>query len=432
MKIKAPKGLFDILPYGSIEPWKQTHLWHYFENKVRELCHTYGYQELRFPIFEQVDLFQRGVGPTSDIVTKEMYLFKDKAGRELALRPEGTSSLIRAFLENHLYETGKVHKFFYMGPMFRYERPQAGRYRQHHQFGVEALGVSSPEQDAEAIDLLYQLYRKLGLKNIELQINSVGDVESREAFKKAFKEYLTPHLDKLSPDSKVRFEKNPLRILDSKDPQDKVLLQGAPSILSHLTPQSKEHFSALLRLLDGLHIPYTINEKIVRGLDYYQKTVFEFISNQLGSQNAVGGGGRYDGFISLLGGPNLPGIGFGVGIERVLMTMLQEKIDIPEPLAPFSYFIPLGKEGEQALFLPALEARHRNIPVEIDLNVKKIHTALSQASKVGAKYAIIAGEKEVQEGYVTWKNLDTGDETKNPLDNLTDDLNRKWKEHENN
>ncbi len=207
-------------------------------------------------------------------------------------------------------------------------------------------------------------------------------------------------------------------------------MQGAPSILSFLTPQAKDHFSHLLRILDGLRIPYLINEKIVRGLDYYQKTVFEFTSEQLGSQNAIGGGGRYDGFISSLGGPNLPGIGFGAGIERILMTLLNQKADIPNPDSPFCYFIPLGKEGEKALFLPTLEARHRGIPVEIDLSVKKIHTALSQASKVGANYAIIAGEREIEENSVTWKNLETGEEEKHSFDTLLDDLTRKWQNNE--
>lgn len=426
MKGKIPKGLFDILPYGEDAPWKSSHIWQHVEEEIRKVTTDYGYQEIRFPIFEHASLFQRGVGPTSDIVTKEMYLFKDKAGRELALRPEGTSSVLRAFSEHNLASAKKTHKLFYYGPMFRYERPQSGRYRQHHQFGVEAIGVSSAEQDAEVIDLLCELYRRLGIKNFHLEINSVGDLSSREAFQKAFKDFLQPQLNKLSEDSKLRFEKNPLRILDSKDPHDKAIVAKAPSILSFLSPQSKDHFSHLLRILDSLRLPYTINDRIVRGLDYYQKTVFEITTDVLGSQNAIGGGGRYDGFLPLLGGPDLPGIGFGAGIERIIQVMLHQKINLPLIKGPFAYFIPLGDEAREKLFTYTTRARHQNISADIDLHSKKIHHALSYASTIGAKFSLIAGSRELEENVVKWKNMETQEEEIRPFDQILEDLNNKW------
>ena len=276
-KIAIPPGVFDILP-NSEEQWQNSHLWNYLESTIKEIAYLYGFQEVRTPIFERAELFQRGVGDTSDIVSKEMYLFEDKGKRMMSLRPEGTASVMRAFIENQLQNRGQIHKLFYIGPMFRYDRPQAGRYRQHHQFGIEAIGLDSPEQEAEVIDLLYSLYQRLGLQNLKVCINSIGNDETRSNFRTALIEYLRPMYQDLSEESKIRLDKNPLRILDSKDPKDQQIVAKAPSILEFLDTDSKEHFNQLQNWLNRLSIPFEINHNLVRGLDYYNKTVFEVVA----------------------------------------------------------------------------------------------------------------------------------------------------------
>lgn len=291
MKIAIPPGVFDIIPIDDQEKWKSSYLWAHVEKIIRETARDYGYQEIRTPLFERTELFQRSVGDSSDIVSKEMYSFEDKGGRSLSLRPEGTAPVIRAFIEHQLHQKASVQKLFYIAPMFRYERAQAGRYRQHHQFGAEVIGNASPEQDAELIDLLYTLYQRLGLKNLTLFINSIGDNTSRQAFRKALKDYLAPQAALLSPDSQTRLELNPLRILDSKDPRDQEIVARAPSILNFLSEEANTHFEDLKRLLTLLRIPYQVNPLLVRGLDYYNKTVFEVVAGELGAQNSIGGGG---------------------------------------------------------------------------------------------------------------------------------------------
>ncbi len=292
MQYTIPKGTFDILPEAQKEEdkWCTSAHWQYLESVIRQTAHEYGFKEIRTPIFERTELFVRSVGESSDIVSKEMYTFLDRAERSMTLRPEGTAPVMRSFVEHRLYNTGAVHKLFYIGPMFRYERPQAGRYRQHHQFGAEAVGIGTPEQDVEVIDLLCEVYRRLGLKDLKVLINNIGDTESREAYLLSLKNYLEPHLEELSKDSQARFTKNILRILDSKDPNDQKILENAPSILDHLNEECKTHFEKVCRLLEKLNIAYEINPKLVRGLDYYNKTVFEITSTSLGSQNSVGGG----------------------------------------------------------------------------------------------------------------------------------------------
>lgn len=402
-KIQIPKGTFDVLPYGAEEQWQLTHLWQWVEEICRNTAREFGYQEIRTPIYERTELFDRGVGETSDIVTKEMFTFEDKGGRMMSLRPEGTSAVIRSFIENNLAQSGSVHKFFYIEPMFRYERPQSGRYRQHHQFGVEAIGVAGPEQDAEVIDLLYQVYRKLGIQDVKVNLNTVGDVESRLKFKAALLDYLRPHLDVLSEDSKVRFEKNPLRILDSKDPKDKEIVAGAPSILHYLTTAAKHHFQELCRLLDLIHIPYIINDKIVRGLDYYNKTVFEFITGP----TTLGGGGRYDGLIANFQGPDLPSVGFGTGLERVLQILLSQKASLPTPPFPSIYFIPMGEPAREKCFALATLLRHHQISAEVEWNAKKMQSAMQNAVKSGALYTAIIGDQELANEALQLKNLQT-------------------------
>jgi histidyl-tRNA synthetase len=405
MKVQIPKGTFDILPYGTDELWRLSHLWQYAEEILRTIAFEYCYKEIRTPIYERSELFDRSVGETSDIVTKEMFSFLDKGGRPISLRPEGTASVMRSFVENHLANLGPVHKFFYIGPMFRYERPQSGRYRQHHQFGVEAIGSSSFEQDAEVIDLLFQIYKKLGLKNLVVNLNSVGDSSGRAHFRTALLDYLRPHLQDLSQDSQARFEKNPLRILDSKDPKDREIIAQAPSILDHLTPASSHHFQELCRLLKLIQIPYVINDKIVRGLDYYNETVFEITSEDLGAQNTLGGGGRYDGLIASFEGPNLPGVGFATGLERVLQTMIAQKVSYPKSASPLVYFIPLGEEARDQCFSFATQCRHAGIATGIELHTKKIQTALQNATKEEALYCAIIGSDEMTKNVVQLKDL---------------------------
>ncbi|NGX30517.1 MAG: Histidine--tRNA ligase, partial [Candidatus Anoxychlamydiales bacterium] len=320
MKYQIPKGLFDILPNAK-ESFKEVNRWQYLESIINKLAIDYNFEEIRVPIFEKTELFLRGVGATSDIASKELYTFLDKAKRSMSLRPEGTASVMRAFIENNLSQEKKFHKLYYMGPMFRYDRPQKGRYRQHHQLGVEIIGDKSFEIDAEVIDMLVTLFKRLELKNLKLLINSIGDLETRTNYKKALLDFLKPNFENLSEESKARFDKNPMRILDSKDERDKKILKEAPSILDFLSDAAKKHFENLLNLLDKLDIKYEVDSKLVRGLDYYDDTVFEVVSEKLGgAQNSLGGGGRYNSLLKSLGGPDLPGIGFACGLERILQT----------------------------------------------------------------------------------------------------------------
>lgn len=422
MQHQLPKGTFDILPYGAPEEWQLSDLWQFVESTIRQVACDYGYRELRTPIYEMTGLFDRGVGETSDIVSKEMFTFQDKGGRSITLRPEGTAALMRSFLEHRLANLGSIHKFFYIGPMFRYERPQSGRYRQHQQFGVEAIGNAGPEQDAEAIDLLCEFYRRLGLKNLKVLLNTVGDLESRTAFKVALLDYLKPHLAHLSEDSKVRFEKNPLRILDSKDPKDKEIVKGAPSILNYLTDGAKTHFETLRRLLDQMHIPYVVDDKIVRGLDYYQKTVFEIIGGELGAQNTIGAGGRYDGLLATLGGPDLPAVGFGTGLERVIQVMIAQKAMRPKPCRPVVYFIPMGEEAKEKAMLLATQCRHQGIGADIELSGKKLQTALQNAVRAEVQYCAILGDTELAQNTIQLKNLATREQRTVRLEDLLKEL----------
>lgn len=418
MQYQIPKGTFDILPYGTEESWRLSDLWQYVEGVVRKISAEYDYREIRTPIYESTALFDRGIGETSDIVTKEMFTFEDKGGRSITLRPEGTAAVMRAFIENRLPNLGTVHKFFYLAPMFRYERPQSGRYRQHHQFGVEAIGNGGPEQDAEVIDLLCQFYKRLGLKNLKVHINTVGDKESRDNYKTALLDYLKPHFADLSEESKTRFEKNPLRILDSKDPKDKELIKSSPSILNYLTPDAQNHFQKLLSYLDLIEIPYLVNDRIVRGLDYYNKTVFEILTENLGAQNTLGGGGRYDGLISTFDGPNLPGVGFGSGLDRVLQVMMAQNIPLPKMSRPLVYFIPMGDEAKEKCFALATACRHHHIAADIELNAKKMQGAIQNGVRLEATYCAIIGSDELQKGFVQLKHLQTREQREVPFDQL--------------
>lgn len=422
MKYTVPPGVFDIVPVSAQEPWRNSHLWQYVEGHIRQLAQAYGFNEMRTPIFERAELWQRGVGESTDIVSKEMYLFEDKGKRLMSLRPEGTAAAMRAFIENQLGSQGSVQKLYYIGPMFRYDRPQAGRYRQHHQFGVEAIGSDSPEQDVEVIDLLYTLYSRLNLKGLRVFINSIADPESRSNFRDALRDYLRPHFAELSTDSQARFELNPLRILDSKDPKDQEFAKGAPSILDFLNSASQDHFEKVKQLLQAVKIPFEINPKLVRGLDYYNNTVFEVVAGELGAQNSIGGGGRYDGLLKLMGGPDLPAMGFGTGIERIIQTMLKQEASIP-PQDPIKVFlIPLGTAAQERCFTLLREIRQHNISATMDFSGRKLAKVMQLANQLGAQFVVVMGDEELQKGQVELKAMATGQKQTLSIEDLVSHL----------
>lgn len=426
MQYLIPKGVFDILPQepAAEDQWRNSDHWQYIEEIMRKTAHDYGFKEIRTPLFERTELFVRGVGESSDIVTKEMYTFEDKAERSMTLRPEGTAAVMRAFVEKHLDQLPGLHKFYYIGPMFRYERPQAGRYRQHHQFGAEAIGISSPEQDVEIIDMLWELYRRLGLKDLTIMLNSVGDETCRAPYKQALLDYLKPHFEELSPDSQVRYSKNVLRILDSKDPKDQKILESAPSILEMLNASCQEHLNRVCHLLAQLKLPFVLNPKLVRGLDYYNKTVFEITCGELGAHNTIVGGGRFDGLIRALGGPDLPAVGFATGIERLLQTMAKQQAPFPPPPHPLLFIVPLGEASRDLSFDLLCRLRHQGISAEIDLSGKKVQHGLQLANALKAEYTVVIGEEELSTQIVQLKKMATREVQRVALDDLVDLLSR--------
>lgn len=418
MSIQIPKGLYDIVPYSEKEKWKLIDYWHYVEKILHKLSNDYNYKEIRTPIFERTELFERGVGQATDVVSKEMYTFKDKAERLMSLRPEGTASLMRAFIENNFASYSQKHKLYYFGPMFRYDRPQKGRFRQFYQYGAEAVGDPSEEQDVEIIDMLHELYQRLGLKDLVLHINYIGQANTRNSFKEELKKYLKPHLNDLSKESQDRFIKNPMRILDSKDERDIKILENAPNILEFITNEDEESFKKICNLLSHLKIPYKINNKLVRGLDYYNKTVFEITSSYLGAQNALGGGGRYDSLLKEFNGPNLPAIGYAVGIERILQTMIAQGIKVEDLNNPFIFIIPLGEKSKNYSFTLISSLRKNRIPCDIDFNAKKIQKSLQIANKCNAKYVIIIGDDEMDKKKLKIKNMEKRTEEEVKFDTL--------------
>lgn len=424
MKVKSPIGVFDLLPgLLASDPWKRVELWQAVEQEIRSLCRIYGFGEVRTPVFECTELFQKGTGEGTDIVTKEMYNFEDLGGRSMTLRPEGTPPLARAFLEHGVQNQGLPQKFFYIAPMFRYERPQAGRYRQHHQFGAEVIGGSTPDQDAELIDLLTTLYRRLGLKNVSIVLNSLGGAEARQAFRKALLDFLAPHREKLSADSQKRMDQNPLRVLDSKDPADQAIVAHAPSILDFLDQESADHFAELRRILDRSKIPYEVSPRLVRGLDYYNRTVFEAVCRSgSGPSASLGGGGRYDGLLHLLGGADLPATGFGTGLERIIQTMIAHESPFLQKLpshAPDLLLIALGEEARLRCLDLLGELRRAGIAASMDFANKKLGKAMRYANSSGAKYVMVVGDTELSHEEVKMKEMATGEERSVRWDQLS-------------
>lgn len=417
MGIQAPPGVFDIVPEDSKNRWKESYLWAHVENVMKEMALLYGFKEIRTPIFEKTELFCRSVGEATDIVSKEMYTFKDRGERDLTLRPEGTAAVLRAVIENKLLDKQSL-KLFYIGPMFRYERAQAGRFRQFHQFGIEAFGNGSPEQDAEIIDLAYSLYVKLGVKGLKVKLGSLGNKESRNQYRSALIEFLQNHLTSLSEESRIRFEKNPLRILDSKDEKDQEILKEAPSLLNFLSSECVAHFEGVKNALTSLDIPFEVDDRLVRGLDYYQKTVFEIISSDLGAHNTLCGGGRYDGLLKELGGPDLPCTGFAIGIERTLQVMLKQEVALPPKESPVLYVIPMGEKGRKEAFKLVNSLRRLGLKSEMHFEEGKVGKGFAKASDLGSRYALALGERELETGTLEIKDLISGNKHALPLASL--------------
>ena len=400
--IQASRGTHDILP-SEIGYWQQV------EAIASQILNRALYQEIRTPIFEETALFKRGIGEATDVVGKEMYTFEDRGDRSLTLRPEGTAGVVRSFIEHNLFATGGVQRLWYKGPMFRYERPQAGRQRQFHQIGVEILGSADPRADGEAIALATDILKALGLKNLNLDLNSVGNGEDRQNYREALINYLTPHKAELDPDSQERLTRNPLRILDSKDKRTKEITLNAPSILDYLGEQSRRHFEVVQQLLTDLEISYQLNPRLVRGLDYYTHTAFEIQSEDLGAQATVCGGGRYDGLTSQLGGPETPAVGWAIGLERLILLLQQLQ---PAPQAtPDFYLISKGEKAEAQSLILAQKLRQAGFIVELDLSGSAFGKQFKRADRSNAIACLILGESEAEAQTVKLKWMASKEES---------------------
>ena len=403
MAIKAPKGTKDTMPRDSYKV-------QYIEREFSELCRLYGFREVRTPMFESTELFNRGVGETTDIVQKEMYTFEDLGHRSITLKPEGTSPAVRAFIESHDYAEMQPTKYYYDTPCFRYERPQAGRLREFHQFGVENFGTPDMMADAEVIALASDFIKKIGIEDVELRINSVGCRECRPVYRKALQDYLRPYYEELSDISKDRFEANPMRIIDSKDVTDQRIAKDAPYMLDYLCDDCKAAFEALKANLDAMGISYGVDPRIVRGLDYYTKTAFEFVTTKIGAQGTICGGGRYDHLVEEIGGPSIPGVGFGLGKERLLILMEQNDIVVDDPNVPD---ISVSFIGDKAR-LYALDLVHKlragGVSAIIDTLNRNLKGQMKYANKLNARYSVVIGENEIEKGIVTLKNMYSGEQ----------------------
>ena len=414
MKLQKPKGTQDILPVDSAK-------WQYVENVARETFKKYNYGEIRTPMFEHYEVISRSVGDTTDIVTKEMYDFHDKGDRHITLRPEGTAPVVRSYVENKLFapEVQKPVKVYYIGSMFRYERPQAGRLREFHQLGVECFGSKNPATDVETIAMAYQLFNTLGIKDVTLHLNSLGNTESRLAYRQALIDYLTPMRESLSKDSQRRLDENPLRVLDSKEKEDKVAVENAPSILDYLDEESQAHFDEVRTMLDSLNIPYVIDTNMVRGLDYYNHTIFEFITTIDKSELTICAGGRYDSLVEYFGGPETAGFGFGLGLERLLLVLDKQGIELPveESLDVYNAVLGSGANGKALELVQAI--RYQGFKAERDYLGRKIKAQFKSADTFKAKTVITLGESEVESGQVNVKNNATREEVTVSFEELT-------------
>lgn len=406
---KAIKGTKDVLP-------KDVHKNQYIEATALDVASKFGYKEIRTPVFEHTELFQRGVGDTTDVVQKEMYTFDDKGGRSITLRPEGTAGAVRSFLENGLCNEALPHKVCYLISCYRYEKPQTGRLREFHQFGVECFGTASPLADAEIIALAKSLFDTLGVKDLSLEINSIGCPKCRAEYHKALKEYFASRKDELCDTCKGRLDRNPMRILDCKSPICHEIAQGAPVVIDYLCDECKEHFEKVQKYLDAQNIEYKINPQIVRGLDYYTKTVFEFVSNSIGAQGTVCGGGRYDGLVEELGGQHTASLGFAMGLERLMLLMEAQGCEFPQAEKPDLFIVALGEKATLKAVEIAKDMREEGFSALLDLNQRSVRAQMKYADKLGAKFNVVIGDNEVENKIAKLKNMQTGEETEINLD----------------
>lgn len=410
MQIVKPRGTADFLPEATAE-------WQWVEETVRRACHEYAYREIRTPVFEYTPLFQRGVGEATDIVQKEMYTFTDKGGRSITLRPEGTAPVARAYLENKLFAQPQPLKFYYISPMFRYDRPQAGRYRQFHQFGAEVLGAAEPGADAEVIALAMDCFGRLGLKGLALHINSVGCPACRRETPARLRAYLGAHRERLCVDCLGRLDRNPLRILDCKNEVCRTVAAGAPKPLDLVCPDCAAHFARVRRQLEVLGIEYVVDPRLVRGLDYYTRTAFEILTDTGGAQNAVGGGGRYDGLMEVIGGPAVPAVGFAIGLERVLLTLKEQNVPLPAARDLEAYVAVAGDSEDHAVRLLA-GLRRRGIIADRDYTGRSLKAQMKYAGKKGVPVVVIIGEEEGRRGAAIVRDMTTREQAEVPLEQV--------------
>lgn len=416
MLTKAPRGTKDIIP-------AEAYKWNYLEEKFRDLCRLYGYEEIRTPIFEHTELFKRGVGDTTDIVQKEMYTFKDRGDRDLTLKPEGTAGVIRAFIENKMYAETQPTKLFYITTCFRYERPQSGRQRQFHQFGVEAIGSDTPSLDAEVISLAMQFLGEAGLKDLTVSINSVGCPVCREEYNRLLKDYLATKADVLCDLCNDRRDKNPMRVIDCKNETCQANIVDIPLMADHLCDNCKDHFDQLKSYLDEMDIKYVVDKKIVRGLDYYKRTAFEIISNDVGAQSTVCGGGRYDGLVEQIGGPSgYSGIGFGLGAERLLLTLEANGVEIGNPNHTDIFVVTIGDKAKLKSFSILKDLRENHISADKDHLDRSLKAQFKYSNKINAKYTIVIGDDELDKDKATLKNMETGDQKLIKISELVNEL----------
>ncbi len=402
--IKKPRGTEDILPNDS-------KIWRLIENTAHEICAKYGYKEIRTPVFEDTSLFSRGVGDTTDVVQKEMYTFNDKGGRSITLRPEGTASLVRSYIENSLYANPQPTKLYYLISCYRYEKPQSGRLREFHQFGLECFGSDSSATDAEIITLAFEFFKTLGVKDLSLNLNSIGCEKCKPKYNEELKKYFSSHIDKLCDTCKDRLEKNPMRIIDCKSPVCQEVCADAPRMIDYLCEDCDSHFNQLTSYLDKLNIKYTIDPNIVRGLDYYTRTVFEITSDALGAQSTVCGGGRYNGLVEELGGKPTPGMGFAMGIERLILILKSQGIELGESLGPNIFVASIGDNASLTAQKLVYDLRNKGLWAERDLCDRSVKAQMKYANKLGACYSIVIGDDEVLNNKASLKNMGTGEET---------------------
>lgn len=402
--IKKPRGTEDILPNDS-------KIWRLIENTAHEICAKYGYKEIRTPVFEDTSLFSRGVGDTTDVVQKEMYTFNDKGGRSITLRPEGTASLVRSYIENSLYANPQPTKLYYLISCYRYEKPQSGRLREFHQFGLECFGSDSSATDAEIITLAFDFFKTLGVKDLSLNLNSIGCEKCKPKYNEELKKYFSSHIDKLCDTCKNRLEKNPMRIIDCKSPVCQEVCADAPRMIDYLCEDCDSHFKQLTGYLDKLNIKYNIDPNIVRGLDYYTRTVFEITSDALGAQSTVCGGGRYNRLVEELGGKPTPGIGFAMGIERLILILKSQGIELGESLGPDIFVASIGDNASLTAQKLVYDLRNKGLWAERDLCDRSVKAQMKYANKLEAGYSIVIGDDEVSNNKASLKNMGTGEET---------------------